>query len=96
MTSAELRFGAKEAARREFTDLVEAFLERLAILDWTADVTFHYATIRCVVNDRAKESDVVNGGMTSTATEKLPDSYRRAGKSRVFVTIPVSLGAPCV
>lgn len=49
MTAAELRFGANKAARRELTDLVEAFLERLAILDWTADVTFHYATIRTAI-----------------------------------------------
>jgi tRNA(fMet)-specific endonuclease VapC len=54
MTSAELRFGAKEAARRGFIDLVEAFLERLAILDWTADVTFHYATIHTAIERAGK------------------------------------------
>jgi tRNA(fMet)-specific endonuclease VapC len=28
------------------TELVEAYLERLAILDWTNEVTVHYARIR--------------------------------------------------
>jgi tRNA(fMet)-specific endonuclease VapC len=46
MTAAELRFGAAKAARPKLTDLVEAYLQRLAILDWTNDVTPHYARIR--------------------------------------------------
>jgi tRNA(fMet)-specific endonuclease VapC len=46
MTAAELRFGAEKAARPQLTELVEAYLERLAILDWTNDVTVHYARIR--------------------------------------------------
>lgn len=54
MTAAELRFGANKAARRELTDLVEAFLERLAIPDWTADVTFHHATIRTAIERAGK------------------------------------------
>jgi tRNA(fMet)-specific endonuclease VapC len=49
MTAAELRFGAEKAARRDLLKLVEGFLERLAILDWTADVSFHYAKIRAAV-----------------------------------------------
>jgi len=35
MTAAELRFGAEKAGRPQLVELVEAFLERLAILDWT-------------------------------------------------------------
>ncbi len=46
MTAAELRFGAEKSGRPKLTDLVEAFLERLAILDWTDEVSFHYARIR--------------------------------------------------
>jgi tRNA(fMet)-specific endonuclease VapC len=46
ITAAELRFGAHQAARPKLTELVEAYLERLAILDWTNEVTPHYARIR--------------------------------------------------
>ena len=46
ITAAELRFGAEKAARPELTELVEEFLERLSILDWSDSVTFHYARIR--------------------------------------------------
>jgi tRNA(fMet)-specific endonuclease VapC len=46
ITAAELRFGAEKAARPRLTKLVEAYLDRLAILDWTNDVTPHYARIR--------------------------------------------------
>ena len=46
MTAAELRFGAAKARRPKLAELVEAYLERLAILDWTNEVTSHYARIR--------------------------------------------------
>jgi len=46
ITAAELRFGAEKAARPKLTDLVEAFLDRLAILNWTDEVTLRYARIR--------------------------------------------------
>jgi tRNA(fMet)-specific endonuclease VapC len=46
MTAAELRFGAEKAGRPQLAELVEAYLERLAILDWTNDVTTQYARIR--------------------------------------------------
>lgn len=49
MTAAELRFGAEKSARPELTELVEAFLERLTILDWTDEVSHHYARIRSAV-----------------------------------------------
>ena len=39
VTAAELRFGAEKAARPELVKLVEAYLARLAILDWTDAVT---------------------------------------------------------
>jgi tRNA(fMet)-specific endonuclease VapC len=54
MTAAELRFGAEKAARRDLVELVEGFLERLAILDWTADLSFHYAKIRTAVEFAGK------------------------------------------
>ena len=38
MTAAELRFGAEKAGRAQLADLVEAYLERVVILDWTASV----------------------------------------------------------
>jgi tRNA(fMet)-specific endonuclease VapC len=46
MTAAELRFGAEKAGRPNLVELVEAYLERLAILDWTNEVSGHYARIR--------------------------------------------------
>jgi tRNA(fMet)-specific endonuclease VapC len=46
MTAAELRFGAEKAARPKLVELVEAYLDRLAILDWTNEVSGHYARIR--------------------------------------------------
>jgi tRNA(fMet)-specific endonuclease VapC len=46
ITAAELRFGAEKAGRPKLAELVEAYLERLAILDWTNEVTGHYARIR--------------------------------------------------
>jgi tRNA(fMet)-specific endonuclease VapC len=46
ITAAELRFGAEKAGRPKLTELIEAYLERLAILDWTNEVTRHYARIR--------------------------------------------------
>jgi hypothetical protein len=35
MTAAELRFSAEKAGHPKLIELVEAYLERLAILDWT-------------------------------------------------------------
>ena len=46
ITAAELRFGAEKAGRQELTELVEGYLGRLAVLDWTNAVTFHYARTR--------------------------------------------------
>jgi tRNA(fMet)-specific endonuclease VapC len=46
MTAAELRYGAEKAGRLKLTELVEAYLDRLAILDWTDEVSGHYARIR--------------------------------------------------
>jgi tRNA(fMet)-specific endonuclease VapC len=46
MTAAELRFGAEEAGRPKLAELVEAYLDRLAILDWTDEVSGYYARIR--------------------------------------------------
>jgi tRNA(fMet)-specific endonuclease VapC len=46
ITAAELRFGAEKARRPKLSELVEAFLERLSIIDWTEEVTHHYLRIR--------------------------------------------------
>ena len=46
MTAAELRFGAEKAGRQKLNELVEAYLDRLAILDWTNEVCGYYARIR--------------------------------------------------
>ena len=54
MTAAELRFGAQKAARPQLAELVEAYLERLAVLDWTNEVTGHYARIRSVLERSGK------------------------------------------
>jgi len=73
MTAAELRFGAEKAGRPKLTELVEAYLERLAILDWTNDVTSHYARIRSELERSGKAignmdlliaSHAVSQGMT--------------------------------
>lgn len=54
MTAAELRFAAEKLGRRNLAELVEAFLDRVAILDWTVDVTFHYARIRTAIEGTGK------------------------------------------
>jgi tRNA(fMet)-specific endonuclease VapC len=46
ITAAALRFGAEKAGRPKLAELVEAYLERVAILDWTNEITSHYARIR--------------------------------------------------
>jgi tRNA(fMet)-specific endonuclease VapC len=73
MTAAELRFGAEKAGRPKLVELVEAYLERLAILDWTQEVTGHYARIRSELERSGKPignmdlliaSHAVSQGMT--------------------------------
>ena len=73
ITAAELRFGAEKAARPTLADLVEAYLERLAILDWTNEVTHHYARLRSELERSGKPignmelliaSHAVSQGMT--------------------------------
>jgi tRNA(fMet)-specific endonuclease VapC len=54
ITAAELRFGAEKAARPNLAELVEAYLDRLAILDWTNEVTRHYARIRTALERSGK------------------------------------------
>ena len=54
MTAAELRFGAVKAGRPELADLIEAFLERLAIIDWTDAVCADYARIRAALERAGK------------------------------------------
>src|SRR5437763_15389715 len=56
VTAAELRFGAEKAARQELVKLVGAYLARLAILNWTGEVTFHYARIRMALERAGKPS----------------------------------------
>jgi tRNA(fMet)-specific endonuclease VapC len=73
ITVAELRFGAEKAGRPKLSELVEAYLERLAILDWTDEVTSHYARIRSELERSGKPignmdlliaSHAVSQGMT--------------------------------
>ncbi len=73
ITAAELRFGAEKADRPKLSELVEAYLERLAILDWTHEVTRHYARIRSQLERSGKPignmdlliaSHAVSQGMT--------------------------------
>jgi len=68
-----LRFGVEKAARRKLAELVEAYLDRLAILNWTNDVTPHYARIRAQLDRSGKPignmdlliaSHAVSQGMT--------------------------------
>lgn len=54
VTAAELRFGAEKAGRAQLVDLVEAYLERVAILDWTSSVCAHYARIRTALERAGK------------------------------------------
>jgi len=54
MTAAELRFGAQKAGRPQLAALVEGYLERLAILDWTDSVTTHHARIRWALERAGK------------------------------------------
>jgi tRNA(fMet)-specific endonuclease VapC len=54
ITAAELRFGAEKAGRPQLTELVEAYLERLAVLDWINEVSGHYARIRSLLERSRK------------------------------------------
>ena len=54
ITAAELRFGAEKAGRAQLVDLVEAYLERVAIIDWTVGVCAHYARIRAALERSGK------------------------------------------
>lgn len=49
VTVAELRFGVEKSKSAKLAELVEHFLERLAILDWTDEVTPHYARVRATL-----------------------------------------------
>jgi len=49
VTAAELRFGVEKSRSAKLAELVENFLERLSILDWTNAVTPHYARIRAAL-----------------------------------------------
>jgi len=60
ITAAELRFGAEKAGRPKLVELVEAYLDRLAILDWTNDVTRHYARIRSELERSGKPIGNIN------------------------------------
>jgi tRNA(fMet)-specific endonuclease VapC len=73
ITAAKLRFGAEKAGRPKLAELVEAYLERVAILDWTNEITSHYARIRTELERAGKPignmdlliaSHAVSQGMT--------------------------------
>jgi tRNA(fMet)-specific endonuclease VapC len=73
MTAAELRFGAEKTGRPALTELVEEYLERIAILDWTSEVTVPYGRIRSELERAGKPmgsmdlliaSHAVSQGMT--------------------------------
>lgn len=49
ITAAELRFGVEKSKSAKLAGLVEDFLERLSVLDWTRAVTPHYARIRAAL-----------------------------------------------
>jgi tRNA(fMet)-specific endonuclease VapC len=54
ITAAELQFGAEKAGRPALSSLVQEFLERLAVLDWTQVVVAHYARIRAALEKNGK------------------------------------------
>jgi tRNA(fMet)-specific endonuclease VapC len=54
ITAAELRFGAEKAGRATLVDLVEGYLERVTILDWSVSVCVHYARLRAALERAAK------------------------------------------
>ncbi|MEJ0038500.1 MAG: type II toxin-antitoxin system VapC family toxin [Gammaproteobacteria bacterium] len=54
ITATELRFGAEKAGRPSLANLVEAYLERLVIIDWTAGICTHYARIRAALERAGK------------------------------------------
>lgn len=49
ITAAELRLGVEKSKRAKLAELVENYLERLSVLDWTDAVTPHYARIRAAL-----------------------------------------------
>jgi tRNA(fMet)-specific endonuclease VapC len=54
ITAAELRFGVEKSKSAKLAGLVENYLERLSILDWTSTVTPHYARIRAALERLGK------------------------------------------
>jgi tRNA(fMet)-specific endonuclease VapC len=49
ITAAELRFGVEKSKSAKLAELVENYLGRLSVLDWTDAVTPHYARIRAAL-----------------------------------------------
>ena len=49
ITAAELRFGVERSKSTKLAAMVESYLDRLSILDWTNAVTPHYARIRAAL-----------------------------------------------
>jgi tRNA(fMet)-specific endonuclease VapC len=49
ITAAELRFGVEKTKSARLAELVENFLERLSVLDWTNAVSPHYARVRAAL-----------------------------------------------
>lgn len=52
ITAAELRFGYTSRAARGLESIVEAFLSRVPVLDWTAEESWHYAQARASVEKK--------------------------------------------
>jgi tRNA(fMet)-specific endonuclease VapC len=54
ITAAELQFGAEKAERPALKALVDEYLERLPILDWTQGIVGDYARIRTALERAGK------------------------------------------
>lgn len=54
ITAGELRSSADKAGKPLLSELVEQFLGRLQVLDWSQEVTFHYARLRAALESVRK------------------------------------------
>jgi len=54
VTAAELQFGAEKAGRPALKTLVNEYLDRLPILDWTQGIVADYARIRTALERAGK------------------------------------------
>lgn len=86
ITAAELRFGSAKASSRKVADIVEAFLERVPILDWTSGESWLYAETRAAME---KKGTPIGGMDLLIATHALSRKLTLVtNKAKHFSSVP--------